>query len=97
MSKEQINSRYYIMFSDEMYGCTGSSIKFMPLPKSQDLDMEKCLKKWFNHILKTLEPYVKRGYRCSVYAMMECEDGSYSDLSCYWGCQELDHDPKIPF
>lgn len=88
-----IPSRYFIEVYEDMYGCTASSKMFMPLPKCE-LDMEKCLKKWYNHLYKQLPA----GFDSIEYhAMREDEDGTYADLSMYWGCETMEYDPEIPF
>lgn len=89
-----VPSRYFITIMDDSFGYMGEGRMYMPLPVCE-LDMEKCLKKWYNHLYKKLP----RGmYDFITYlAMKEDEDGSYSDLSMYWGIQEMENDPHIPF
>ena len=94
MKTSFIPSRYFIETYDYLYGCTSSARTYMPLPVCE-LDMEKCLKKWYNHIIKLeskyYNPYIE------FHAMVECEDGSFSDLSMSWAYEQMEHDPEIPF
>ena len=78
------NSRYFIEIVDFAFGYTAATKLYMPLPK-EELDLNKCLKKWYNHLTKIWRPDV------DVHAMREDEDGSYSDLTVHWGCEYLDH------
>lgn len=89
-----IPSRYFIDTMDSSFGYTGESRIYMPLPVCE-LDMEKCLKKWYNHLYKKLP-------RCAYdsityFAMREDEDGSYSDLSMHWDYEHMEHDPEELF
>jgi len=79
-----IKSRYFITAYETMYGCTASCEHYMPLP-NDNLDMVKCLKKWYNHLTKSYHPEVQ------YVAMVEREDGSIDDLSVYWFNEYLEH------
>lgn len=86
-----IPSRYFIEVWDYAYEYSASSKIFMPLPKCE-LDMEKCLKKWYNKLTSTKE-YFNSG--TEIHAMREDEDGSYSDLSTKWGYEYMDNAPDF--
>ena len=94
MKTSFIPSRYFIEVYEYSFGYPASCKMFMPLPIC-DLDMEKCLKKWYNHLHKITPPGAYNNIE--FHAMVECEDGSFSDLSMMWGYEQMEHDPEIPF
>lgn len=87
-----IRSKYFIEVFSSLYGCEGHSKMYMPLPKCE-IDMEKALKKWYKRLCKAAMNYE----HIDVYAGVECEDGSFSDLSISWAYKEMEHDPSILF
>ena len=83
------NSKYFIEVNTT-YGCSGSNKIFMPLPKCE-LDLEKCLKKWYNHLYSKLPIGMAS---IQYFAMVEREDGSFSDLSMKWNYETWENDPE---
>ena len=73
---------------DGCFGYTGSYV----LEAGRDLT-ERDFKKWFNHVYKRLLP------PDTAYAYSDDEEyeGCQHEWSQWWGIQEMQNDPNIPF
>lgn len=84
------NSRYFLEIVDDTMGYQATARMYMPLPYD-DLDMVKCLKKWFKRVEPAFLRASANGLDIAVYAMMETEDGEIHNLSAVWDFQYMDN------
>lgn len=75
-----------VIYDDGCFGYVGSRTLYAPCELS-----ERDFKKWYNHVLKNVS------FADTVLAEYDDEDGSTCELANYWGCEEMAHDPSIPF
>ena len=87
-------SNYFIEICDGTYGYFADSRIYMPVP-SCEIDMEKALKKWYNHLCN--QDWYWTASNITYYAKHELEDGTIEDLGMNWGYEQMSHEPSIPF
>lgn len=77
----------HLTFLDDAFGYTGESRVYA----GRDLT-ERDFKKWYNHVWERN----KFNSYLIILAHYEDEDGLH-ELANYWGMQEMQNDPHIPF